>query len=116
NPNRESTSLDKYDDGQKLFGITYCPGGSGACGYGLLPRARDGQFITSNIPSWVKPPYDNPFVAAYPVMDVGVVPGSWTVTKVATITTSQGQMTQASNTYATTVTKEESTSIADTTS
>ncbi len=43
NPNRESTDRDKFDDGQELFGTTYCPGSAGFCGYGSLPRTEDNR-------------------------------------------------------------------------
>ncbi len=33
----ESTDNDKFDDGQELFGITYCPGAPTNCGYGSYP-------------------------------------------------------------------------------
>ena len=42
--NRESSDLDKYDDGQEFFGSTYCPGGPGSCGYGALPRTEGSLF------------------------------------------------------------------------
>src|SRR5207253_6245731 len=48
------------------------------------------------------------------VIDVSVVPGSWQMNRVTTITTSQGQMNQTTHNYQTTVTRGESTSIADT--
>ena len=37
----ESTDLDKFDDGEEVFGITKCPGGDNNCGYGDLPRSAD---------------------------------------------------------------------------
>lgn len=114
NPNRESTARDKFDDGQKLFGLTNCPGSGGGCGYGALPRQVDWGVIFAEMPTWVKPPYDHPFVAAFPIPEVSVVAGSWKVERVTTITTSQGQMTQTTNTYATSVTRGESSSIANT--
>ncbi len=114
NPNRESTARDKFDDGQKLFGLTNCPGSGGGCGYGALPRQVDWGVIFAEMPTWVKPPYDSPFVAAFPVPEVSVIPGSWKVERVTTITTQQGQMTQTTNTYETAVTRGQSTSIADT--
>jgi hypothetical protein len=114
NPNRESTARDKFDDGQKLFGLTNCPGSGGGCGYGALPRAVDWGVIFAEMPTWVKPPYDSPFVAAFPIPEVSVVAGSWKVERVTTITTQQGQMTQTTNTYETSVTKGQSSSIANT--
>lgn len=74
--NSENTDGDKFDDGQELFGITYCPGGSTTCGYGSYPRTQDYSFITSGMPSWVRPPGDSPFVAAYPVIDFLVDPAT----------------------------------------
>ncbi len=72
----ENTDGDKFDDGQELFGITYCPGGPASCGYGSYPRTQDYSFITSGMPSWVKSPGDSPFVAAYPVIDLRVDPST----------------------------------------
>jgi len=63
NINRESTDGDKFDDGQEFFGITKYPG------YGALPRPED-TFITANMPGWVDPPGNSPFVAAYPLIDI----------------------------------------------
>ncbi len=109
----ESTARDKFDDGQKLFGITYCPGGSNSCGYGSYPRPEYSNFITASMPSWVLPPADNPFVAAFPVPQVHVVQNSLTITKTSTITTQQGTMTQAAHTYQTSVANGVSTSVSD---
>lgn len=72
----ENTDGDKFDDGQEFFGLTYCPGGSASCGYGSYPRTQDYSFITNAMPSWVRPPGDSPFVAAYPVIEFDVDPGS----------------------------------------
>lgn len=102
NPNRESTARDKFDDGQKLFGLTNCPGSGGGCGYGALPRLVDWGVIFAEMPSWVKPPYDSPFVAAFPEPEIDVVPSSFVITLKNTI---QG-----------TVTKEEGTAITEGTS
>jgi CARDB len=114
NPNRESTARDKFDDGQKLFGLTDCPGSGGGCGYGALPRAVDWGVIFAEMPTWVKPPYDSPFVAAFPVPEVSVIPSSWKVDRVTTITTATGVMTETTNTYSATATRGESNSIANT--
>ncbi len=76
----ENTDGDKFDDGQELFGITFCPGGDAYCGYGSYPRTQDYSFITSGMPSWVRPPGDSPFVAAYPVIELRVDPNSIVVT------------------------------------
>ena len=110
----ESTDRDKFDDGQELFGITFCPGAPTNCGYGSYPAIEYWNFIQASMPNWVLPPGDNPLVAAFPVPEVYVTPGSWRVERVTTITTSQGEMTQTSNTYETSVMRGQGTSIADT--
>jgi len=110
----ESTDRDKFDDGQELFGVTYCPGAPTSCGYGSYPRIEYWNYIKATMPTWVLPPGDNLFVAAFPVPEVSVIPGSWTVERVTTITTQQGQMTQQEHSYETGVMRGESTSIANT--
>ncbi|HIQ05139.1 MAG TPA: hypothetical protein EYH31_05515, partial [Anaerolineae bacterium] len=87
NMNRESTDRDKFDDGQELFGNTYCPGSSGYCGYGALPRNEDWGVIFAEMPAWVKAPGDHPLVAAFPVPEVDVVESSLHVETVTTVTT-----------------------------
>ena len=79
NVNRESTDGDKFDDGQELFGITKYPG------YGALPRPED-TFITPNMPGWVDPPGNHPFVAAYPQIAITVLPDTLAVELVTEIT------------------------------
>ena len=44
----ESTDRDKFDDGQELFGVTYCPGGADNCGYGAYSRASNTVQLTSS--------------------------------------------------------------------
>lgn len=105
NPNRESTPRDKFDDGQKLFGITNCPGSGGGCGYGALPRVVDWGVIFAEMPSWVKAPYDGPFVAAFPDPDVAVVPSSFVMTAKTTITTDHTTTSGEAKTYGTSDTK-----------
>ena len=78
--NSENTDGDKFDDGQELFGTTYCPGSPNSCGWGSFPRTQDYSFITSGMPSWVKSPGDSPFVAAYPVIKLEVDPVTVKVT------------------------------------
>lgn len=68
----ENTDGDKFDDGQELFYTTYCGGGSSGCSYGAFPRAQDSTYFTAGMPTWVRPPGDSPFVAAYPVMEMAV--------------------------------------------
>ena len=69
----ESSDRDKFDDGQELFGVTYCPGGDLSCGYGDLPRSSDSGYVGAAMPSWVKAPGNHPLVAAYPVPEMDVV-------------------------------------------
>ncbi|CAG0975137.1 Protease 1 [Anaerolineae bacterium] len=106
NPNRESTSGDKFDDGQKLFGIT-------KINWGARPGLADNNQIGAEMPTWVKAPGNHPMVAAYPVPEVSVVPGTWHVNRVTTITTQQGTMMQSSKTYGSAVTRGTSDSIAN---
>lgn len=108
----ESTDFDKFDDGQELFGVT-------RSGYGDYPRAVDSDYIPSEMPRWVLPPGDSPFVAAFPIPEVHVLPDpdtgkTWHVERVTTITTSQGEMVEKTNSYETSVMRGESTSIANT--
>ena len=110
----ESTDHDKFDDGQELFGVTFCPGAPTNCGYGSYPAVEYWNYVQASMPNWVLPPGDNPLVAAFPVPEVYVTPGSWHVERVTTITTTQGEMTQASHSYETSVTRGQGTSIADT--
>jgi hypothetical protein len=110
----ESTDHDKFDDGQELFGTTFCPGDAPNPCWGTLPAGEYWNFIKASMPNWVLPPGDSPFVAAFPVPEVYVEAGSWHVERVTTITTSEGQMTEISESYETSVTRGESTSIADT--
>lgn len=114
NPNRESTARDKFDDGQKLFGLTNCPGSGSGCGYGALPRVVDWGVIFAEMPSWVKPPYDSPFVAAFPDPDIEVVPSSFVVTAKTIVQSTSTIQSGQSKTYGTTETRGTSTSRADT--
>lgn len=105
NPHLSNTANDRYTDGQKLFGVSLCATqANGGCTSG----------VPQSLPSWVQPPYDSPYVAALPVVNVAVAPNSWHVQRVTTITTQQGQMTQTGTTYQTSETQGESTSIANT--
>lgn len=116
NPNRESTPRDKFDDGQKLFGITDCPGSGGGCGYGALPRAVDWGVIFAEMPSWVKPPYDSPYVAAFPQPDIEVVDNSIKVTAKTIIQSTTTAGVGDSKTYGTSETRGTSSSVANTAS
>ncbi|MBI1299254.1 hypothetical protein GC175_30350, partial [bacterium] len=101
NADRESTDLDKFDDGQELFGLTFCTGQGGFCSYGALPRNADWGIITAGMPSWVKAPGNHPLVAAFPIPEVDVVESSMKVEPVTVITTEQGQMSQETKSYST---------------
>lgn len=83
----ESTDHDKFDDGQELFGVTYCPGGDLSCGYGDLPRGQDSGYVGATMPAWVKAPGNHPLVAAFPVPEVDVVESSFHMETVTTVTT-----------------------------
>lgn len=110
---RESTDRDKFDDGQELFGLTYCTGQGGFCSYGPLPRNEDWGIIFAEMPSWVKAPGNHPLVAAYPVPEVDVVESSLKVQPVTEIRTEKGQMTQNTQSYSTAKTQGTSSSIAN---
>ncbi len=111
---RESSDKDKFDDGQELFGVTYCPAPSGPCGYGILPRAEDAAFVSANLPSWVLPPGNSPFVAAFPNPEVEVVPSSINVTAATTITTTRTITEGEEHTYGTSTLTGTSSSVAHT--
>ncbi|MFH2040327.1 MAG: hypothetical protein ABIJ65_12930, partial [Chloroflexota bacterium] len=113
-PLRESSDLDKFDDGQELFGVTFCPAASGPCGYGILPRAEDAAFVSANLPAWVKAPGDSPFVAAFPQPEVEVVPSSINMTAATIITTTRTITEGEEHTYGTASTTGSSTSLAET--
>lgn len=114
NPNRESTDRDKFDDGQELFGNTYCPGTGGFCGYGAIPRDQDWGIIFAEMPSWVKVPGNHPLVAAFPVPEVDVVPSSLHVSAVTTVTTDKTISEGTEKSYSTAKTEGTSSSVADT--
>ncbi len=104
-PNRESSDGDKFDDGQELYGRTYCANSAGFCGYGSLPRNSDFGVIMAEMPAWIKAPGSHPVVAAFPLPEISVKPGSIRVQVVTTITTEKGTMTQNAQSYAQTQTK-----------
>src|SRR5207249_749959 len=106
-PTKESTTGDKYDDGQKVFGITLCPGGVNSCGYGALPRSQDWGFVEASLPSFVTWPARSPFVAAFPDIQVAAIPGTINVQSVTTVTYTKGGTTTTGeeHTYGTAQTK-----------
>ncbi|GIV80148.1 MAG: hypothetical protein KatS3mg050_4542 [Litorilinea sp.] len=114
NANRESTDRDKFDDGQELFGNTYCTGGGGFCGYGALPRNEDWGLIFAEMPSWVKAPGHHPLVAAFPVPEIDVVESSLHVETVTTVTTDHTISEGTEKSYSTSKTEGTSTSVANT--
>lgn len=114
NMNRESTDRDKFDDGQELFGNTYCPGSGGFCGYGALPRNEDWGVIFAEMPSWVEAPGDHPLVAAFPVPEVDVAESSLRVETVTTVTTDHTITEGEERSYSTAKTEGASTSVANT--
>ncbi|RLC58534.1 MAG: hypothetical protein DRI80_13735, partial [Chloroflexota bacterium] len=114
NMNRESTDRDKFDDGQELFGNTYCPGSGGYCGYGALPRNEDWGIIFAEMPSWVEAPGNHPLVAAFPVPEIDVVESSLHVETVTTVTTDHTIAEGTERSYSTSKTEGTSSSVADT--
>jgi hypothetical protein len=110
----ESTDRDKFDDGQELFGVTYCPGGDLSCGYGDLPRSGDSGYAGATMPSWVKAPGNHPLVAAFPVPEIDVVQSSLHVETVTTVTTDHTIASGTEKSHSTAKTEGTSTSLADT--
>ena len=113
---RESTDRDKFDDGQELFGLTYCPSSAGYCGYGALPRNEDFGVVFSEMPAWVESPGSHPFAAAFPVPEVDIVQSSIRVQTITTVTTDHQISSGTERSYSTAKTEGTSTSVADTTS
>ncbi len=119
NMDLESSDRDRYDDGQELFGTTYCPGSGNACGYGQLPSANhDGILLFPQMPSWVTVPANHPLVAAYPQVEVDIVPGEGGKTfkmVAATVVTTDKRVEEGeAKSYSTTKTEGTSTSNAET--
>ena len=56
NMDLESTDRDKFDDGQELFGVTYCPGSGAAVAMAAFPPAPNDPNIVMfpNMPGFVK--------------------------------------------------------------
>lgn len=113
-PLRESSDKDKFDDGQELFGVTFCPASSGPCGYGILPRAEDAAWVSANLPAWVLPPGDSPWVAAFPEPEVEIVPSSIKMTARTTIQTERTITEGEEKTYGSATTTGTSVSNAET--
>ncbi len=114
NMNRESTDRDKFDDGQELFGNTYCPGSGGYCGYGALPRNEDWGVIFAEMPTWVEAPGNHPLVTAFPIPEIDVVESSLHVETVTTVTTDHTISSGTERSYSTAKTEGTSTSVSQT--
>jgi hypothetical protein len=110
----ESSDRDKFDDGQEVFGVTYCPGGDLNCGYGDLPRSSDSGYVGTNMPAWVEAPGNHPFVTAFPIPEVDVVPSSLRVQTVTEVTTDHVISEGTEKSYSTSKTEGTSTSVSDT--
>ncbi|MDF1515099.1 MAG: thrombospondin type 3 repeat-containing protein, partial [Anaerolineae bacterium] len=115
----ESSDRDRYDDGQELFGTTYCPGSASACGYGQLPSANhDGILLFPQMPSWITAPGNHPLVAALPRIDFTIVPGAngadFVMQTATVVTTDERHEEGESKLYSTTKTDGTSTSDAET--
>ncbi|WP_423226410.1 CARDB domain-containing protein [Candidatus Amarolinea aalborgensis] len=115
----ESTDRDRYDDGQEVFGTTYCPGSGNACGYGQLPSANhDGILLFPHMPSWVKAPGNHPLVAALPRLAFSIVPAAngseFTLQTATVVTTDQRHEQGETRSYSTTKTDGTSTSDSET--
>lgn len=108
NPSRESTSADRYDDGQKFFGIT-------PPNWGYLPRAADGEYVSANLPSFVKWPGRSLFAAAFAKPEIVIASGSITVTAVTQISTDHVTNSGTAHTYGTASTNGTSDAVANTT-
>lgn len=107
NMDLESTDRDRYDDGQEVFGVTYCPGSGNSCGYGILPASNhDGILLFPQMPSWVTFPGHHPTVAAYPKLDFNLVEDStgntFKVQAATTITTEKVTLEGETKLYSTT--------------
>jgi PKD repeat protein len=120
NMNIESTDRDRYDDGQEVYGTTYCPGSGNACGYGQLPSANhDGILLFPQLPSWVTAPGNHPLAAAFPKVEIEVIPdvmtGKTFQMRLATVlTTDERHEEGETKSYSTTKTEGTSTSNAET--
>jgi hypothetical protein len=114
NMNRESTDRDKFDDGQELFGNTYCPSSGDQCGYGALPRDGDWGIIFAEMPSWVESPGDHPLVAAFPIPEIDIQESSLHMETVTIVTTDHTISEGEEQSYSTAKTEGASTSVADT--
>lgn len=119
NMNIESTDRDRYDDGQELYGTTFCPGSGSACGYGQLPSANhDGLLLFPQLPGWVTHPGNHPLVAAFPRVEFEIIPdqhGNMFQIRLATVVTTDERHEEGeTKSYSTTKTEGTSTANSDT--
>ncbi|MEM7531660.1 MAG: dockerin type I domain-containing protein [Chloroflexota bacterium] len=119
NMNVESTDRDRYDDGQELYGVTYCPGSGSACGYGQLPSANhDGILLFPQMPAWVNAPGNHPLVAAFPKVEVDLLADNnghtFKLQLATTVTTDERHEQGETKLYQTTKTEGTSTANAET--
>ena len=92
NMNNPSTDHDRYYDGMELFGFDH----------------------TGTLPSYVKAPGKHPLVAAYPIVEIDVVPSSLHMAAVTTVTTDHTISQGTERSYSTAKTEGTSTSVANT--
>lgn len=113
NMDLESTDRDKFDDGQEVFGVTYCPGGDYSCGYGDLPRSSDAGYVGQTMPSWVKAPGNHPIVTAYPIPHINVILSELNIVTVTEVTTDHTYASGTEYSYSLAETNGTSTSLAN---
>ena len=92
----ETTDNDKFDDGQELFGVTFCPGAPTNCGYGSYPGHRIlelHQVCHAQLGAAARRQPTGGGLSRRPKCMWS--PESWHVERVTTITTAEGQMTQS---------------------
>lgn len=109
-----STNLDKFDDGEEVFGITSAPAATTTAAMATC-RAAPTPVLSAPTCSSVKAPGNHPLVAAFPVPEVNMVQSSFQVQPFTIITTEQGTMTQSAKSYSTSKTEGTSSSVSDTT-
>lgn len=119
NMDLESSDRDRYDDGQELFGVTYCPGSGNACGYGQLPSANhDGILLFPQMPSFVAAPGKHPLAAALPRLNFSLTPAgdgsTFSIQTTTVVTTDERHEEGESKSYSTTKTEGTSTAEAET--
>jgi hypothetical protein len=113
NMDLESTDRDKFDDGQEVFGVTYCPGGDYSCGYGDLPRSSDAGYVGQTMPSWVKAPGNHPIVTAFPIPQINVIISELNIVTVTEVTTDHTYASGTEHSYSLAETNGTSTSLAN---